>query len=51
MTKKGDLLEMDTPARLTHAIETPLGVVKTLKVRLLGALGSSEDILAHMVNE
>jgi PhzF family phenazine biosynthesis protein len=51
VTRKGDLLEMDFPARPTHAVEPPPGLDKALKARLHGVLGSAEDILVLMDDE
>ncbi len=51
VTRKGDLLEMDFPARPTRPVEPPPGLDKALKVRLQGVLGSAEDILVLLDDE
>jgi PhzF family phenazine biosynthesis protein len=51
VAKRDDLLEMDFPARPTHAIQKPLGLDEALQVRPQDVLGSVEDILVVLDSE
>jgi PhzF family phenazine biosynthesis protein len=49
--KRGDLLEMDFPARPPHAVKTPPGLCEALHVQPELILGSAEDILVVLEGE
>jgi PhzF family phenazine biosynthesis protein len=51
VTKRDDLLEMDFPARPTHAANPPLGLYEALQVQPQEVLGSAEDILVVLDSE
>jgi PhzF family phenazine biosynthesis protein len=51
VTKRGDLLEMDFPARPARATNPPPGLEAALNVRPAEVLGSAEDILVLLESE
>ncbi|PKN63844.1 MAG: isomerase [Deltaproteobacteria bacterium HGW-Deltaproteobacteria-15] len=51
VARRGDLLEMDFPARPAHATNPPPGLEAALNVRPAEVLGSAEDILVLLESE
>lgn len=51
VARRGDLLEMDFPARPAHAAIPPPGLEAALNVHPAGVLGSAEDILVLLESE
>lgn len=51
VTRRGDIFEMDFPARPTHAQTPPDGLSKALGVRPRKVFGSAEDLMVVLDNE
>jgi len=51
VTRRGDLIEMDFPARPAHTQPPPEGLIETLRVKPQEILGSAEDLLVVLDNE
>jgi PhzF family phenazine biosynthesis protein len=51
VSQRGDLLEMDFPARVPHERAAPLGIAEALGVSPVAVLGSAEDILVLLSDE
>ncbi|RJR32590.1 MAG: PhzF family phenazine biosynthesis protein [Desulfobacteraceae bacterium] len=51
VARRGDLLEMDFPARPAHSTNPPPGLEGALKVRATEVFGSAEDILVLLDDE
>ncbi len=51
VTRRGDLLEMDFPARPAHPVDPPAGLAEALHVGPKEVFGSAEDILVVLENE
>ncbi len=51
VTKRGDLLEMDFPARPANPRTPPAGLLEALDVKPKGVFGSAEDLMVVLENE
>ncbi len=51
VAKRGDLLEMDFPARPAHGAATPAGLAEALGIAPVQVLGSAEDLLVVLDSE
>lgn len=51
VSRRGDLLEMDFPARPAHELTAPAGLAEALEVSPVAVLGSAEDILVVLESE
>jgi len=51
VTKRGDLLEMDFPARPAYARNPPAGLTEALHVTPEGVFGSAEDLMVVLEDE
>lgn len=51
VSKRGDILEMDFPARAPHERNAPAGIAEALGVSPVRVLGSAEDILVVLDSE
>lgn len=51
VTRRGDLFEMDFPARPAHPLTPPAGLFEALRVKPQEILGSAEDLLVVLDSE